>query len=203
MRVAIDSLLALSSVESFSTPFDYFISPQALRDDLSRTLLAWLETEAPWKLVETDFYEQYEFSFWDVDVPPSLLVLREPDFLNGLKAKVENLLKVELGNDIDIAAHKLVPRQRIRLHNDFISGEKTYRLLIQLNRGCEDEDEDGGLLLLFNSADPADIHKVFRPIHNSAIGFVVSPTSNHAVSVIHGGERFTLVYSFYGKNGNG
>jgi Rps23 Pro-64 3,4-dihydroxylase Tpa1-like proline 4-hydroxylase len=152
-------------------------------------------------LVETDLYEQYEFSFWDVDVPPPLLVFREPDFLSGLKTRVEDVFKVELGNDVDVAAHKLILGQRIRIHNDFISGEKTYRLLIQLNRGCK--DEDGGLLLLFNSSDPADIHKAFRPIHNSAIGFVVSPTSNHAVSTIHDGERFTLVYSFYDKNGNG
>src|SRR6266576_2414960 len=148
MHVALDSILDLSSVESFSTPFEYFVSPQALRGDLSTSLLAWLETEAPWKLVETDFYEQYEFSLWDVGVPPHLLVLREPDFLNALKTKVEDLLQVEVGNDIDVAAHKLVPGQRIRLHNDFISREKTYRLLIQLNRGCK--DEDGGLLLLFN-----------------------------------------------------
>jgi len=201
MRVDSHSVLSLSSVERFSKPFDYFLSPQALRDDLSTTLLAWLETEAPWKLVKTDFYEQYEFSFWDVEVPPQLLVFREPGFLNELKTKVENLFKVELGNDVDVAAHKLIPGQRIRLHNDFIAGENTFRLLVQLNRGCK--DEDGGLLLLFNSSDPADIHKVFRPIHNDAIGFVVSPTSNHAVSLIHGGERFTLVYSFYGKNGNG
>ena len=201
MRVDLQSALNLSSVERFSRPFDYFLSPQALRDDVSSPLLDWFETNAPWKLVETDFYEQYEFSFWDVEAPPELLILREPDFLNQLKTKVENLFKVELANDIDVAAHKLIPGQRIRLHNDFIAGEKTYRLLIQLNRGCK--DEDGGLLLLFNSADPADIHKAFRPIHNDAIGFVVSPTSNHAVSIVNAGERFTLVYSFRGKNGNG
>lgn len=201
MGVDLHTLLDLSSVESFSKPFDYFVSPQVLGDNLSTRLLSWLETEAPWKLVETDFYEQYEFSFWDVDIPPELLVFREPEFLNALKTKVEDLFRVELRNDIDVAAHKLIPGQRIRVHNDFISGETTCRLLIQLNRGCN--DEDGGLLLLFNSSDPADIHKAFRPIHNSAIGFVVSPTSNHAVSVIHGGERFTLVFSFYGENSNG
>lgn len=201
MRVDLHSLLDLSSVESFSKPFDYFVSPQALSDDVSTTLLGWLETGAPWKLVETDFYEQYEFSFWDVDVPLELRVFREPDFLNALKTKVEDLFKVEIRNNIDVAAHKLIPGQRIRIHNDLIADERAYRLLIQLNRGCK--DEDGGLLLLFNSSDPADIHRVFRPIHNSAMGFAVSPTSNHAVSTIHGGERFTLVYSFYGKNGNG
>lgn len=201
MSVALDSLLGLSSVETFSTPFEFFVSPEALRSDLSTRVLEWFETEAPWKLVETDFYEQYEFSLWDVDVPSQLLALLEPSFLNELKRKVCDLFEVDLSNDIDVAAHKLIPGQRIRLHNDFISGEKTYRLLIQLNRGCK--DEDGGLLLIFNSSDPADIHKAFRPIHNSAIGFVVSPRSNHAVSTVHGGERFTLVYSFYGKNGNG
>lgn len=201
MRVDSNSVLNLSDVESFSTPFDYFVSRRVLKDDLSTSLLAWLETEAPWKLVETDFYEQYEFSLWDVELPASLLILREPSFLNQLKRKLENLFDVEFDNDVDVAAHKLIPGQRIRLHNDFIEGEKTYRLLIQLNRGCK--DEDGGLLLLFNGSDPGDIHKAFRPIHTSAIGFVVSQTSNHAVSLIHGGERFTLVYSFYGKNSNG
>lgn len=201
MRVDLNRPFNLSSVESFSKPFDYFISPQALKDDLSTTLLDWLETEAPWKLVETDFYEQFEFSLWDVEVPAPLLVFREPIFLNELKLKLENLFAIEFDSNVDVAAHKLVPGQRIRLHNDFIEGELTYRLVIQLNRGCK--DEDGGFLLLFNSSDPADIHKAFRPIHNSAIGFVVSSLSNHAVSLIHGGERFTLVYSFYGKNSNG
>jgi hypothetical protein len=201
MRVAPPIVLDLFSVESFSKPFEYFVSPRALQEDLSTRLLAWLETEAPWKLVETDFYEQFEFSLWDAEVPAPLLILRELNFLNRLKTKLENLFEVALGNDVDVAAHKLIRGQRIRLHNDVIEGQSSYRLLIQLNRICN--DEDGGLLLLFNSSNPADIHRVFRPIHNSAIGFVVSQTSNHAVSLVHGGERFTLVYSFYGKNGNG
>jgi len=201
MSPAVDIPLLFSSVESFSTPFDYFISPQALEPDLSAAVLSWLETDAPWKLVETDFYEQYEFSVSDIDVPPSLLVLREPSFLNELRTTVGDLFEVELGNDVDIAAHRLIPGQRIRLHNDFISGKKTYRLTIHLNGAWK--QEDGGLLLLFNSADPADIHRAFVPIHNTAIGFVVSPNSNHAVSTIHGGERFSLVYSFYGYTKDG
>ena len=140
MNVAVDSLLSLSSVERFSTPFDYFVSPHALKGDLSTRVLDWFETEAPWTLVETDFYEQYEFSLWDVELPPPLLVLREPRLLDQLKSKVGDQFKAELGNDIDVAAHKLVPGQRIRIHNDFISGQKTYRLIIQLNRVWRDED---------------------------------------------------------------
>jgi Rps23 Pro-64 3,4-dihydroxylase Tpa1-like proline 4-hydroxylase len=201
MSTAVAIPLDLSSVEVFSTPFEYFVSPEALASDLSFAVLRWFETDAPWKLVETDFYEQYEFSLWDIEGPSELLVLRQPDFLNELKTKVESVFKVELGNDVDVAAHKLIPGQRIRIHNDSIEGQQTYRLLIQLTRRYK--DEDGGLMLLFNSSDPADLHKAFRPIHNDAIGFVVSPSSNHAVSLVHSGERFTLVYSFYGKNGNG
>ncbi len=109
MSVALDRLLGLSSVEIFSTPFDFFVSPEALRDDLSTRVLDWLETEAPWQLVETDFYEQYEFSLWDVDLRSQLLVLLEADFLNELKRKVGDLFEVELKNDIDVAAHKLIP----------------------------------------------------------------------------------------------
>jgi Rps23 Pro-64 3,4-dihydroxylase Tpa1-like proline 4-hydroxylase len=201
MNEVLDSPVSLSSVQTFSSPFEFFVSPKALRSDLSASVLDWLETEAPWRLVETDFYEQYEFSLWNVAVPAHLLVLLEPHFLNELKRKVGDVFGTKLGSEIDVAAHKLIRGQRIRLHNDLVSEVKTYRLLIQLNRRYK--DEDGGLLLLFNSDNSADIQRAFRPIHNSAIGFVVSPQSNHAVSTIHGDERFTLVYSFYSDNGNG
>src|SRR5258707_8458561 len=103
MSIAVASPLCLSYVEAFSTPFEYFVSPEALANDLSFAVLHWFETGAPWELVETDFYEQYEFSLWDVEVPSELLVLRQPGFLNELKSKVENLFKVELSNDIDVA----------------------------------------------------------------------------------------------------
>jgi Rps23 Pro-64 3,4-dihydroxylase Tpa1-like proline 4-hydroxylase len=201
MRVSLDSPLCLSSAEAFSTPFDYFVSPEALSGDFSKTVLVWFEEEAPWKLVETDFYEQYEFSLLDVDLPPELAVLIESNLIDELKSRIGGLFATDLSTRVDVAAHKLIPGQRIRLHNDFILGGETHRLLIQLNRGWE--DENGGLLLLFNSSHPSDIHKAFRPIHNTAVGFVISPASNHAVSAIHEGERFTLVYSFYGKNCNG
>ena len=58
--------LRFSNVEVFSKPFDYIVSLEALDLDAGRSLLAWLESGAPWKLVETDFYEQFEFSLWEV-----------------------------------------------------------------------------------------------------------------------------------------
>ena len=200
MDVTFDKLLSLSSIEFFSEPFQYFVSAEAFSDSLSLMILEWLETDAPWKLVETDFYEQYEFNFLDARPPSQLSFLQKRPSFDDLRARMEIVFQTALSERVDFNAHKLIPGQRIRLHNDFIPGQETHRLLIQLNRGWE--DEKGGLLIFFNSQEPADIHKVFRPFHNSVVGFAISPRSNHAVSTVYGGERFTLVYSFYEKSGH-
>lgn len=198
MHIALEKSLRLSTIEIFSSPFSYFTSAVALDDELSTNLLAWLEADAPWKLIQADFYEQYEVSLWDVCFPPHLRVLLNTEFIESLRMRLTTLFHRTLGNRVDVTAHKLVCGQRIRLHNDFLSGRETHRLLIQLNRGWK--DEYGGLQILFNSSDPTDIHKIFRPIHNSALSFGISPKSNHAVSTVYNGERFTLVYSFYRDN---
>jgi|SRR6185295_5818250 len=191
-------LFRLTSPEVFSDPFPYFTAAEAFGEDVSSAILQWLETEAPWKLVETDFYEQYEISFSGIRLPPYLEFLVGQALVDDLRPKVERIFGTQLGRRIDCTAHKLVPGQRIRIHNDFIPGDETHRLLVQLNRGWP--DDQGGFLMLFNSPDPSDVHRVFSPVHNSVVGFAISEDSNHAVSTIHGGERFTLVFSFYGKS---
>lgn len=198
MRPAARQRLNLSSIEIFSKPFPYFVSPQALGEDVSLAVLEWLETDAPWEIVETNFYEQYEFSLFDVQLPQGISFLTEAGFLGDLKSEIKSVFHASLGERIDVTAHKLIPGQRIRLHNDFLPRGETHRLLIQLNRGWT--DEMGGLLLFFNSANPTAVHRIFRPLHNSLVGFAISPDSHHAVSTIHGGGRFTLVYSFYGED---
>lgn len=189
--------LDFSRFEVFSEPFPYAVSPRVFNSELSSDILGWLETEAPWKLVETDFYEQFEFDFIDAKPPVSLRFLQEQAFHDALRTEVEKLFGVKLRGRVDATAHKLVGGQRIRIHNDYIAGGETHRLLVQLNRGWR--DEDGGLLLFFNSSDPADVHKIFRPVHDSAVAFAISSGSHHAVTTIHNGGRFTLVYSFYAE----
>jgi hypothetical protein len=192
-----DNYLKLSTVETFSSPFHYFTSPEVFKPEVADIILEWFETRAPWRLVVADFYEQYEFSFWDVDLPLELTFLIQRSLVEDLRMKISRIFNTELSDEVDIAAHKLISGQRIRLHNDFRAGQETHRLLIQLNRGWA--DHNGGLLILFNSSQPSDIHKIFRPIHNSALAFAVSPKSHHAVSAISANQRFTLVYSFYGN----
>lgn len=190
--------LRLTSLDVLALPFPYFTAAEGLSKSLSSAILEWIETKAPWKLVETDFYEQYEFSLWGVQTPPDLEFLTSQSFLDSLRSKVQSIFRAQLGKRIDCVAHKLVSGQRIRIHNDFIQGAETHRVLLQLNRGWH--DEQGGFLMFFNSPDPSDVHRVFSPIHNSVVGFAISESSHHAVSTIHGGERFTLVFSFYGRD---
>lgn len=197
MTTAPTADLDFSPFEVFSDPFPYAITTRAFNDEMSYAILEWLRTEASWKLVETDFYEQFEFSLVDANLSPCLKFLGDRIFIDSLSAEIEKLFGVRLAEKVDVTAHRLIKGQRIRIHNDYIFGGETHRLLIQLNHGWR--DENGGLLLFFNSPDPSDIHKVFRPVHNTAIAFAISSDSNHAVTTIYGSERFTLVYSFYAK----
>jgi Rps23 Pro-64 3,4-dihydroxylase Tpa1-like proline 4-hydroxylase len=163
--------------------------------------LDWLEKDAPWGLRVADFYEQYEFSLADAQLPEVLFDTFSPSSLAMLREHVASVFGNALAERIDVTAHKLISGQRIRIHNDFISGQESHRLLIQLNRGWM--DENGGALVLFNSYDPGDVHRILRPVHNSGVLFEISQNSLHAVTPINHGVRFTLVLSFYHATGDG
>ena len=176
-------------------PYRHCRVERALSAERESDMLAWFETSAPWRLVEKDFYEQYEFSLLDAELPNHLVELFSPAALAPLRMAMSQAFDVQLGPRMTAVAHKLVAGQRIAIHNDFLEDGETHRLTVQLNRGLE--DEDGGLFLLFNSADPADIHSILRPISGSGLAFEIGPSSFHAVSRQHGGERFTVVFSFH------
>jgi Rps23 Pro-64 3,4-dihydroxylase Tpa1-like proline 4-hydroxylase len=187
----------LSSLHSFAEPFPHAFFPAAISPNSAVAILSWLENGAPWILTTTKFYEQFEFSVQEVNVPPALAFLRTEDTLSYLCSEIDRIFKTTVdASRVDITFHKLVLGQRIRIHNDYIRGQETHRLLIQLNRGwCE---ENGGMLLLFKGASAADLTSVVRPFNGTAFAFAISPVSQHAVAPVLSGERFTLVYSFYG-----
>lgn len=187
--------ITLRIVEQTDKPFPYFLAEQFVPPSLEKELLGWLEREAPWRLVETDFYEQYEFSLFEADLPAALAWLVQPECLAHLRGIVEKTLGCGLTDKTDLVAHKLLAGQRIGIHNDYLEGHETHRLTVQLNHGLT--DNDGGFFMLFNSFDANDVHKILRPLSGSAVGFEISQDSHHAVSRMHGGERYTLVYSFY------
>jgi hypothetical protein len=180
-----------------AVPFPHLSASSALGTGPSEEVLRWLETSAPWKLKVAEFYEQYEFSLLDCELPESIELLFGMESLARLRSRIEQNFRTELSDRQDVTAHKLVQGQRIRIHNDFIPDQETHRVLVQLNRGWH--DAFGGILLFFGSDDPGDVRKAFRPMHDSCVAFEISPTSHHAVTPISDGERYTLVFSFYGR----
>jgi len=173
-------------------PFRYAIFRECLAPSLSGDVLAWFEHDAPWRLKRTDFYEQYEFSCWD-STSPIALHLTSSVVLEVVRSEMMEIFGRTFEDPISVVAHKLLEGQRIGIHNDYLVGEESHRLVIQLNHGLS--DDDGGFLMIFNSDNPTDIARVMRPVHVSGFAFEISPASFHAVSKLHGGVRYSLIYS--------
>jgi Rps23 Pro-64 3,4-dihydroxylase Tpa1-like proline 4-hydroxylase len=175
-------------------PFPHAVSPAFLPPELAEKVLAWLETAAPWKLHVEDFYEQHECSLTAEELPPDLAPLVSSE---ALQDYARSMLAPIGGEQVAITqatAHRLTGGQSIRIHNDYLDGAETHRIIVQLNR--EWADENGGFLMLFSSENASDVARVLRPVHGSAISFEISPKSFHAVSPTLKGERYTLVFSY-------
>ena len=188
------------SLQMNREPFPYFTAIASLSQELISSSLAWLESEARWKLVETDFYEQHELSWTESQQPESVLFLTSPEFLAAMRREVADIFGRSFATGVDWSVHKQLAGQRIRIHNDLHTAAETHRVVIHLNRGWS--ISQGGFLMLFNSADPGDVHRVLMPLTGSVVGFEISENSNHAVSLILDGERFAFVYSLYADNGH-
>jgi|HubBroStandDraft_6_1064221.scaffolds.fasta_scaffold66293_4 Rps23 Pro-64 3,4-dihydroxylase Tpa1-like proline 4-hydroxylase len=188
---------SLAVAELRCNPFPHTLMTDAIGDDLANAALRWMETDALWTLRVASFYEQWELHIDAEKLPAPLRPLVSPATISQLAhAMLQPLAKQTLQLS-EVTAHKLVPGQTIRIHNDYLEGQESHRLLIQLNRNWT--DSQGGLLMLFGSARPEDVRRVVRPLHGSGFAFEISPLSFHAVSQVQGGERFTLVYSFRTK----
>jgi Rps23 Pro-64 3,4-dihydroxylase Tpa1-like proline 4-hydroxylase len=165
-----------------------------LDEGTAAAILEWFENGAFWHLQLAGFYEQYECSLNESNLPAQIAPLLDLAFVSRLSG---HMLSPITDDDLaltEVSAHKLVSGQTIRIHNDYIGEEETHRILVQINRGWD--DANGGMLMLFTGPRTEDVARVVRPVHASAMGFEISPSSFHAVSTIHSGERYTLVYSF-------
>lgn len=184
----------LSIVNFQELPCAHLYSRSAFQNDIALDVIEWFKNKAPWKYVETDFYQQYEFNLMNVALPGELSFLISDVTIQSVQKIMMNAFKVPHMDIAEISAHKLVDGHSIRIHNDYIEGAETHRLIIQFNSGWH--EENGGLFIFFNSSNPDDICKVVKPLSNSAIGFAISEKSNHAVSKVYDLERYSLVYSF-------
>lgn len=180
------------TVEHF--PFSHFWSPTIFKKEAAFLIFDWFEKYAKWDLVETEFYEQYEFSLLNIQLPLNLKFLISDEIISRILLMFQNAFKISNFELVGVMAHKLVNGQRIGIHNDFINGEETHRLVIHLNPGWN--EEKGGYLMLFNSSKADDISKVISPLNNFGFGFEISNNSHHAVSKIYNFSRYTIVYTF-------
>lgn len=179
-------------------PYPHFFDKPNIDPFFKDEFLKWLEHSAPWELTIADFYEQYEFSLWDATLPNFANFLTEEKFLSYLRDLILQLFKKKVAHKVDVVAHKLVKSQKIKIHNDYIEGAETHRILLHLNRNwCEDF---GGYFMVFGSSDVNSLVNIAAPENGMLQGFEISQKSHHAVSEIHGGERYTLIYSFYGES---
>jgi hypothetical protein len=174
-------------------PFRYATFAQCLSPSTGGRILQWFETAAPWNHVETEFYEQHEFSCWDA-AGVEAAFLTSDQVVGGLRNELSALFGCPLRRDATVVAHRLIAGHRIGIHNDHLEDGESHRFVIQLNRGLT--DEDGGLFMLFNSRDAGDIHAILRPTHLSGFAFEISPESYHAISQMHSNVRYSIVYSF-------
>jgi Rps23 Pro-64 3,4-dihydroxylase Tpa1-like proline 4-hydroxylase len=177
-----------------SDPFAHTTAQDLLPLELASFALSWMETAAPWKLRIASFYEQWELHLDSDSLPSQVRALCARSTVERLSNVMLRPLTAATLVLTEVTAHKLVAGQTIRLHNDHLDGEETHRLIVQLNRGWD--DEQGGMLMLFSGPSPEEVCRIIRPIHRSALAFPITPRSFHAVSTIRTGERYTLVYSF-------
>jgi hypothetical protein len=191
-----EAAFQFDDIELTRAPFLYFVAHNVLSASLAADLVAWLQQDAPWHLHQGAFFEQYECNLLEATLPPACLPLLARPNLRVLRERVGLLLEQELAERATITAHSLHPGQGIGVHNDAPShGRETHRLVLYL--GEEFADEQGGHLVFFNSGDPGDVHRIFRPIHNSAVGFAMSDRSYHAVNEVREGRRYSIVFSFW------
>lgn len=184
----------LEAAQVEQSPFPHFSASAVLESKKISEIFNWFQDAEIWHLVETDFYEQYEFSLLHVDLPEHLKCLISEETLKYIEQKYIEEFKVSSLKLVDVVAHKLVNEQRIGIHNDFINGEETHRLVLHINPLWK--EENGGLLLLFKTSKPEDLNKIIKPVDNTAFGFEISRQSHHAVSKIYDYTRYTIVYTF-------
>ena len=191
MRPVVD----LSSARLETDPFPFSVVPKVLRNDVEQATLSWFERAAPWNLTEESFYSQHEFDMRNIELPSDIAQLATDMTFAAMRELISELFQRRLRTTVDMIAHRLTAGQRIRIHDDYLEGGETHRLILQLNRGWA--AGDGGHLLLFGGREPEDVRVVLAPASKQALIFEISHRSHHAVSEVVRGERYSIVYSFH------
>ncbi|AMN67226.1 cyclophane-containing peptide 2OG-Fe(II) oxygenase YhhC [Psychrobacter sp. P11G5] len=184
-------------------PYKHFFSEYIVDDVLHQRMINWLRADAPWKLVEADFYTQFEFSLKHTVLPYFMNFLVKESYLNYLKKYMESMYETRLLSKFDVVGHLLTEGHIIKIHNDYIHEttsqvRESHRLLMHFNENWD--VENGGLCMVFTDSDSSSISNIVIPNDKLLNGFEISQDSYHAVSQVHSGNRITLIFTFYSED---
>lgn len=123
-------IVADSPIAARSAPFPHAVVHRLLASSLAERVLEWFEHEAPWRLRVESFYEQYELNLRQVGLPAHLRDLVTDATIDRLADRMLAPLTQDGLVLAEANAHKLLPGQTIKIHNDYVEGAETHRLLI-------------------------------------------------------------------------
>jgi len=177
-------------------PYNHVYLANILRAEVADSLHAEYGM-LPWRLAETDFYEQYEIALLDCvagSLGPWLKHLRRVllsfEFSRAI-SKIVDTPSLRVG---DIACHRSTPGQQIGIHTDYSDNAESCRLTIHFNPNWS--TDEGGLFVVFAGGELKSASAIYSPKHNTAILFRISPESFHAVTPVESTrERYSMVVS--------
>lgn len=183
----------LNKILNFSTPFQYSLIHDVYSSEVSKLLFHYCKNINKWHFSETNFYEQYECYLGENSPLPEEIsgILKETS-IKFLKSWAEEHFKRPLKDDYEIVVHKLIKDQYIDVHTDFHENVNICRFVVQL----DDNNYSGGELSLIDNNNES----VLIPNRNNlGLTFIPSIHSFHKVNKVLSGERFSIVYTFYGR----
>ena len=149
----------------------------------------------PWIEARQSFYRQREVNLKHSEYFQELF---SPNIRKSIAAKLNNFFNVQLREDFDVAAHKMIAGDYIGPHTDQNKIGETHRLTVTFNSGWQ--SSQGGVLLVLKDGSPKNIQDAWLPTANNGFLFEITDDSYHAVTPIVGGEpRFSLIFTFKSK----
>jgi len=193
----------LRANEVFEDPFRHSFCSEVLPWSVVSDVLDWCDNYQYWKhKTLPNFLSLYSNRPSIDEVPTNISWLFSENAFYEAKTFVEKSYDVNLSNQVDIQFQKMSSGDFVRIHSDYHNEkQQTHRFLVHFNK--EWNETNGGFFMLFgDKAGGPDISNpiAYLPKCNFAFVFEISELSHHAVSQVHDGNRYTLMYSFRAQN---
>ena len=173
-------------------PFPHLWWGTFLPPSIADQALSWLETVHIWKREQSDIHLYDSFNLSDIHMPGVVGGIVSTRFLGRVRRSLEEVLQVGLSSVVRVQVHRLLPGHVIGEHTDAQALEVRVAVVLCRSRPAL----TGGELILFASPNEHQQRRAYPPLHNHAVGFQTGTATPHAVSQVHNGARFSLIYRF-------